>query len=155
MQVEGQCYGVFEGQVHASCVARDGEGVLLLGPSGAGKSDLALRLLRAGCRLVADDRVEIAAGWAAAPVALAGLLEVRGLGILRLPYLARARLVLAVDLGGIGARLPAGDAMEGSLPLLRLDAAGASAPDRVLMALDCASGRVAQVAGLFASDSRP
>src|SRR6516162_9304950 len=79
-------------QIHASCAARDGAGVLLLGPPGSGKSDLALRLLDCGFMLVADDRVEVEGGVARPPPALAGLLEVRGLGILRLPYLQSARL---------------------------------------------------------------
>ena len=76
------------GQVHGSCVSRDGDGVLLIGPAGSGKSDLALRLLGRGFDLVADDRVDIEDGIAAPPEALAGLLEVHGLGIVRLPYVA-------------------------------------------------------------------
>src|SRR5271154_890830 len=94
-------------QIHASCVAREGAGVLLLGRPGAGKSDLALRLLEVGFALVADDRVDIRDGLARAPEALAGLLEVRGLGIVRLAHVSAARVVLAVELGGEVARLPA------------------------------------------------
>ncbi|MBU6498144.1 MAG: HPr kinase/phosphatase C-terminal domain-containing protein [Rhodospirillales bacterium] len=139
-------------QVHASCVARDGAGVLLVGPSGSGKSDLALRMLDRGFALVADDRVEIEGGMARAPAALAGLLEVRGLGILRLPHLAEARLALAVELGGEVARLPApGRHVATGLPLIRLDPAPASAAQRVALALDCALGRLAQPAGAFAA----
>ena len=82
-------------QLHATCLARDDEGLLLLGSAGAGKSDLALRLLDHGFLLVADDRVDIEAGRARAPAALAGLLEVRGLGIFRLPFRTDVRLVLA------------------------------------------------------------
>ena len=62
---------------------RSGAGVLLLGPPGSGKSDLVLRLLERGFMLVADDRVEIEGGIARPPPPLAGLLEVRGLGIVR------------------------------------------------------------------------
>jgi serine kinase of HPr protein (carbohydrate metabolism regulator) len=79
--------------------------VLLRGPSGAGKSDLALRLIEAGARLVADDRTALAhaggAVVASAPAAIEGLIEVRGIGIRRLApgqRLARARVVLLVDL---------------------------------------------------------
>ena len=45
--------------VHATAVAIDGQAVLLRGPSGSGKSDLALRLIDAGARLVADDQSEL------------------------------------------------------------------------------------------------
>ena len=138
-------------QIHASCAARDGAGVLLLGPPGSGKSDLVLRLIDRGFMLVADDRVDITNGHASPPDALAGLLEVRGLGILRLPHLARAELALAVTLGGAVPRLPepARDAALG-LPVLAVDAARAAAPQIVALALDCALGRLAQRAGAFA-----
>lgn len=140
-------------QVHASCAARDGEGVLLLGPPGSGKSDLLLRLLQHGFALVADDRVEIANGFARAPDGGAGLLEVRGLGILCLPYKAETRLQLAVRLGTEPVpRLPRPERDAGfDLPLFRLDPRAASAPGRVALALDCALGRVAQLAGAFAA----
>ena len=59
-------------QIHASCAAREGHGVLLLGPSGSGKSDLLLRLLDRGFALVADDRVDLQSGMASAPATLAG-----------------------------------------------------------------------------------
>jgi HPr kinase/phosphorylase len=88
--------------VHGTAVALAGEGLLLRGPPGAGKSDLALRLIDGGARLVADDQTEIFRRgdrlWARPPAALAGLLEVRGVGILRLPALAEAPLALLVDL---------------------------------------------------------
>jgi len=139
-------------QIHGSCASRLGNGVLLVGPAGSGKSDLILRLLGRGFDLVADDRVEIADGVARPPPALAGLLEVRGLGIFRLPFAASARLALIAELGAFDPRLPSPstDARFG-LPLVRLDAAAASAPERIIMALDCALGRVGQVAGAFAA----
>lgn len=74
--------------VHATAVAIDRIGALLLGPSGSGKSDLALRLLEAGGRLVADDQVVLVRSGerllASAPPALAGRIEARGIGILTL-----------------------------------------------------------------------
>ena len=121
--------------------------MLLLGAPGAGKSDLLLRLLDHGYALVADDRVEIAGGVARAPAALAGLMEVRGLGILRLPFLPEARLALAVALSATPAdRLPEPELQHG-LPLVRIDPAQPSAPARVTAALRCALGEVPLVAG--------
>ncbi|MGL6209743.1 MAG: HPr kinase/phosphorylase [Paracoccaceae bacterium] len=91
------------GQVlHASCVAVDGKGLLILGPSGSGKSSLALRLIALGAVLVADDRTEVTPGpgglIARCPPALRGLIEARGMGILNAPHLAEAPITLAVDL---------------------------------------------------------
>ena len=75
-------------------------GVLLQGPSGAGKSDLALRALQKGFRLVADDRTLVfrSAGalFGRAPGALAGKLEVRGLGIGQRTPLPWVQIMLAV-----------------------------------------------------------
>jgi len=89
-------------RLHATCIALDGTGVLLTGRSGAGKSDLALRAIDAGAVLVADDQVELrrAGGvlTARAPAILAGLLEVRGVGLIRLPYQADAPLGLVAEL---------------------------------------------------------
>ena len=97
--------------VHASCVAVDGHGVLILGPSGAGKSSLALQLMAYGASLVADDRTHIWAEaallLATAPEATQGMIEARGIGILRATYLPKAEIVLVVDLGETEtARLP-------------------------------------------------
>ena len=88
--------------LHATCVEIDRLAVLLRGPSGSGKSDLALRLIDAGARLVADDQVELEGRggrlWARAPAALAGILEVRGIGLRRLAYRDRASVGLVADL---------------------------------------------------------
>ncbi len=138
-------------QIHASCAARDGAAVLLLGTPGAGKSDLLLRLIDRGFVLVADDRVEIEDGVARPPAALAGLLELRGLGLVRLPHLAAARLALAVQLEA-GTRLPEPERHPLlDVPLVRIDPASASAPFRVELALDLATGRICQPCGAFAA----
>ena len=138
-------------RLHASCASRAGAGVLLLGAPGAGKSELVLRLLARGFVLVADDQVLIEAGAARPPPALAGLLEVRGLGIVRVAHEAPVPLVLVVELGAAD-RLPEPccHPLLG-LPIVRVDPAGVAAPERVALALDCALGRVAQVAGAFAA----
>jgi len=126
--------------------------VLLLGPPGCGKSDLLLRLLDYGFSLVADDRVEIVDGIAVPPAEIAGMIEVRGLGIVRLPYTQGARLALAVELAALGERLPRPERHEPTgLPLVALDPASPSAPARVALALACALGHVRQVAGAFAA----
>ena len=99
-------------QIHGTCVDVAGTGVLLRGPSGSGKSDLALRLIDDGACLVADDRVDLmiegADVVASAPPRLAGMIEVRGVGVARLPSVARARVGMVIDLVDDGAvdRLP-------------------------------------------------
>jgi HPr kinase/phosphorylase len=89
--------------LHASCVAVLGRGLLILGPSGSGKSALALRLLTLGASLVADDRTEITRTGgdlvARCPAPIIGLIEARGVGILRAPVVDEARVVLVADLG--------------------------------------------------------
>ncbi len=88
--------------LHATAVAIDGHAVLLRGPSGCGKSDLALRLIDAGACLVADDQSELRRRrdvlLVRAPVTIAGLFEVRGIGILRFDALAEAPVRLIADL---------------------------------------------------------
>jgi HPr kinase/phosphorylase len=139
-------------RMHGSCVARNGNAVLVLGPPGSGKSDLVLRLLARGFDLVADDQVDIADGMVSCPAELAGLLEARGIGIVQLPYCKQANLVLIIDLGRVAERLPAPlNHPELHRPVIHVDAAAASAPDRVALALDCALGLVGQVAGTFAA----
>ncbi len=143
-------------RLHASCAARPGPGadfagVLLCGPAGSGKSDLLLRLLRHGFGLVADDQVLVEDGVAAAPAVLAGMLEVRGLGLFRLPFIAAVPLRLVVRLGVNPVRLPEPetDAVLG-LPVVTIDPAAASAPERVALALDAACGEVVPIVGAFA-----
>jgi len=146
--------------LHGSCVALGEAGILLLAPPGGGKSDLALRLLGQGALLVADDQVEVsmdgAALMAAPPAALAGRLEVRGLGLLEGLGWVRARLVLAVELVPRAAvpLLPEParwTALGRSLPLLRLDGRAPSAPDVLRRALDALAGRLRLTAGAFAA----
>ena len=132
--------------LHAGLIARydagGWRGVLIEGPSGGGKSDLALRCLERGFRLVADDRVLV---WRSggrlfgrAPDSLAGLMEVRNLGVLPTPALALAPIALAVRLGP-GARLPDRETVrhpEVELPALTLAGLEDSAPAKLGRALD-------------------
>ncbi len=91
--------------IHASCIAFNRAGILLLGGSGSGKSHLALAAIGQGAMLVADDRVLLTLQngqpTAAPPAMLAGLLEVRQHDIIRMPYLRIAPLKMAVQLMGI------------------------------------------------------
>ena len=94
--------------IHATGLLLDGAGVLIRGPSGAGKSLLALELLdryalmRRPALLVADDRLEIERRGQGllmhAPPVIAGLVELRGRGLIRRPYIASAPVHLVVDL---------------------------------------------------------
>lgn len=90
--------------IHATCIAFEGRGLVILGPSGSGKSALALQLMGSGAQLVADDRTSIWAEndalWAKAPPGLPPLIEARGVGLLRVPVLhGPVRLQLAVEMG--------------------------------------------------------
>jgi serine kinase of HPr protein (carbohydrate metabolism regulator) len=130
--------------VHATAVAIEGRAVLLRGPSGSGKSDLGLRLIDAGGRLVADDQSELvrigSAVMVRPPAAIAGLIEVRGIGILRLEPLMEAPLALIADLVPAETieRLPTArlERVLGlDLPLIGLAPFEASAPAKLRLAL--------------------
>ena len=88
--------------VHATAIAIEGNAILLRGPPGAGKSDLALRLIDGGARLVADDQALLRRAdnqvFARAPAEIAGLIEVRGVGILRVDLISEAPIALVADL---------------------------------------------------------
>jgi len=89
--------------LHATCVAIDGQGILILGPSGSGKSSLALDLMALGARLVADDRTIVTpapdAPRAVCPPAIRGRIEARGIGILAADPVPEAPVTLVIDLG--------------------------------------------------------
>lgn len=97
--------------LHATTVAIASKAILITGPSGAGKSDLGLRLIDAGAKLVADDQTIVTrhhdALHAAAPENIRGLIEVRGIGLLRLPYVSQIMVALCVELiPGAAERMP-------------------------------------------------
>lgn len=134
-------------QIHATCVALPEGGVLLRGASGAGKSDLALRLIDGGARLVADDRTELSHEGdrlvARAPATIVGLIEARGVGILRLSpeqLAPEAAVVLIVDLVEAASveRLPEAtreDLLGVSLRRVALAPFDASTPAKIRLAL--------------------
>jgi len=136
--------------VHASAVLAGPRAVLIRGPSGSGKSRLALGLIeaaRAGllpfARLVGDDRVRLESAGGRLLVRpaepLAGLIEVHGAGLLRLPYEPRAVVGWIIDLAAADAeRLPQGTARKaeiGGVMLPRLAVAAGQAPLPVVLAL--------------------
>jgi len=88
--------------VHASSVAIRGQAVLIVGPSGSGKSELSMQLMAYGADLVADDRVVLmtAGGGTtvSAPETIKGLIEARGMGILRASFATDASLAAVIDL---------------------------------------------------------
>jgi HPr kinase/phosphorylase len=130
--------------VHATAIAIEGSAALLRGRPGAGKSDLALRLIDGGARLVADDQAELRrAGQrilVRAPASIAGLLEVRGIGIVRVDALAEAPVALLIDLVPPGEveRLPEAHSEEVlglAIPRIALAPFEASAAAKVRLAL--------------------
>lgn len=89
--------------IHASCISYKNNGIIIIGESGLGKSDLTLRMImEKGAVLVADDRTDVelagAEVYASCPETIRGMLEVRGIGILKLPFLDRVPVKLVVKL---------------------------------------------------------
>jgi serine kinase of HPr protein (carbohydrate metabolism regulator) len=119
--------GAADTSVHASAVLVGTRAVLIRGPSGAGKSRLAFDLILAGrtgqippAVLVGDDRVHLSASGGqllVRPVPqLAGLIEIRGLGIRRCEFAPEAVLGLVVDLAAPDAeRLPPPERLQTSI----------------------------------------
>jgi HPr kinase/phosphorylase len=141
--------------LHGTCVSVGGDGVLILGEPGTGKSDLALRLIDAPgfgisgvlltAQLVSDDQVMITRDKdrlvAAAPAALYGKLEIRGLDIVTLAPQPSVTLTLIVKLEAHSAieRLPIPGTFEIlglALPMVKIDGKAAAAPARLRAALN-------------------
>ena len=133
--------------LHAGLIARRAHGfwrgVLIEGPSGSGKSDLALKALAAGWSLVADDRTIVWSDggrlWGRAPEVLGGLIEARGVGVLRAARQPLAEIALVARCAGAEAveRMPepaAWSAFGTEVPLLVL----AALEDSAMVKLDIA-----------------
>jgi HPr kinase/phosphorylase len=142
--------------VHASAVKVGERAVLIRGPSGSVKSRLAFDLILAGrsgqlppAVLVGDDRVRLdTAGGellVSAVPELAGLIEIRGLGIRRCDFVAEAKVGLVIDLAAPDAeRLPPPEALQISISgvkIPRIPVGGGFSPlPLVVAALTTANG---------------
>jgi serine kinase of HPr protein (carbohydrate metabolism regulator) len=97
-------------RLHATTVAIDGKAVMIEGASGSGKSDLALRLIDRGAILVSDDQTLLVRSGktllASAPTAIAGRMEIRGIGILAMPHVDGIPVGLLVRVDGAIERMP-------------------------------------------------
>jgi len=89
-------------RIHSSSIVIDDNGVLILGDSGSGKSDLALRLIDNGATLISDDvsicKKNLNNIYLYCPPEIKGLLEVREIGIITVPFVEKIKLKLVVNL---------------------------------------------------------
>ena len=96
--------------IQASAVEIEGRALVIEGPVGSGKSSLALCLIDRGAKLIGDDGVGLARRgdqvFASAPPNIAGLLEVRGIGLIELPIAPATPVALILTLGAGAERLP-------------------------------------------------
>ena len=128
--------------IHASCVAIAGRAILIAGASGRGKSDLALRMIDRGARLVSDDYTVLTpadgALLASPPERIAGMIEVRGLGLVEVEPTREVPVCLFADLDARVDRLPEPKTRRlcgVDIPMIALSALEASAPIKLEGAL--------------------
>ncbi len=151
--------GIIDETIHASVVRLPAGGVALLGSAGSGKSALMLKLCRLyQGQLVADDRALLAVQsgqlHAAAPQSLQGLLEVRGLGVVCLPFQPSSAIDLVVELVPQKQvpRLPQDRYFtfeNVQIPLLRLHAHDTATPETIIVALSTLAHTGFAQAGIY------
>ena len=98
-------------QLHGTAVALDGRGCLITGKAATGKSTLAFEMIALGAVLIADDRVNVTRTGQdvilSAPPRIAGLMEARGVGLVRMPHRDGVVLEVIADLDQApGERMP-------------------------------------------------
>ncbi|MBO7556019.1 MAG: HPr kinase/phosphatase C-terminal domain-containing protein [Alphaproteobacteria bacterium] len=132
--------------IHANTISLLGKGILILGPSGSGKSDISLRLIcNHNAVLIADDRtlIQVQNGVlkASCPKNIKGLLEVRGVGICKIPHKEKATISLVVELVDSLekiTRLPENRTMEIlniQIPSIKIYPFEVSAPEKIIAAI--------------------
>ena len=155
--------------VHAGLIAlprpEGWAGILIEGPSGAGKSDLALRALGAGFRLVSDDRTLLFASagrlFGRAPPALFGMIETRGVGVVRQSALHFAEVRLLVRCARVRQdvdRMPEMDLQARAgvdVPAMDLWPFEHSAPAKLRRAMEWLGGREARAYLARLAQDRP
>jgi serine kinase of HPr protein (carbohydrate metabolism regulator) len=127
--------------LHASCIAIKSKAVLLTGPSGAGKSDLALRLIDEGAQLVADDQTLLQCEGgiltASPPATIEGMIEIRHVGLIKMPFVKAVPVALYVECVPLSEsleRLPDSEAvflLDRPVQRLRLPSVAASTPAKI------------------------
>ena len=148
-------------QIHATAIEINGIAVLLRGASGSGKSDLALRLIEEGARLIADDRVEInitgGQVYASSPANINGIMEVRGVGILKMGSTTDIPVGLLVQLvlGSEIERLPDPEydqLLNQKIKVIKIDPFSVSATAKIRYVLKLIKG---EMKSIELNDSQP
>lgn len=132
--------------IHGSCLSYYNKGILILGKSGTGKSDLCLRMImNKGAKLVADDRVDIYVSGkdlkGRSVSTIAGLLEVRGIGLAKFDYQRSVKINLVIELAKSRAevdRMPEEEYFEHEgikIRKIKLYPFDISTPDKIILAL--------------------
>ena len=131
-------------RMHSSSIVLDDNGVLILGDSGSGKSDLALRLIDNGATLISDDvsicKKNLNNIYLYCPAETKGLLEVREIGIVTVPFVERIKLKLVVNLKSKkNERFPEDNYLKIlgiKIPLINIDGKNSSAVAKIKVKLN-------------------
>ncbi len=131
-------------RMHSSSVVIDDNGVLIMGNSGSGKSDLALRLIDNGATLISDDisicKKTLNNIYLYCPPEIKGLLEVREIGIMTVPFVEKIKLQLVVNLKSKNnERFPKDSSLKIlgiKIPLINIDGKNSSAVAKIKLKLN-------------------